>query len=257
MLAGRRLSQAETEARPPMRAMSERTKTPGPGPTPISAPTRNDVDVDAPSPARASPRDLVLVERILGGDEEAFTSIVEQYHGMLLRLALAFVSSRAVAEEIVQETWVGVLDGLRAFEGRSSLKTWIFRILANRAKTRGVGERRSIPFSSLADPNDDHDPAVDPARFQPNGMWAAPPRRWDDDTPEKLVMHREALCRLEQAIRDLPPNQRAVLTLRDIEGLDSDEVCNVLEISETNQRVLLHRARSKLRSVLEEYVERK
>lgn len=206
---------------------------------------------------RASPQDLALVERLLGGDEEAFSSLVEQCHGTLLRLALVFVSSRSVAEEVVQETWVGVLDGLRAFEGRSSLKTWICRILTNRARTRGAREGRSTPFSSLVDPNDDRDPAGDPARFQPDGRWAVPPQRWDEDTPEKLVMQQEALRRLEQVIGDLPPNQRAVLTLRDIDGLDSGEVCNVLEISETNQRVLLHRARSKLRSVLEEYVELK
>lgn len=166
-------------------------------------------------------------------------------------------SSRAVAEEVVQETWVGVLDGLASFEGRSTLETWIFRILTNRAKTRGVREQRTVPFSALSTPEEDHESAVDAARFHPNGMWGIPPRRWEDDTPENLFMIREALQQLEAAIAELPPNQRAVVTLRDIDDLDSDAVCNVLGISETNQRVLLHRARSKLRAALEEYVERK
>lgn len=239
--------------------MSERKELPElvPVPTETGIPTGSETGGDVPSAPRASPQDLALVQQLLGGDETAFAALVDQYHSMLIRLALHFVPGRAVAEEVVQETWVGVLDGLCAFEGRSSLKTWIFQILTNRAKTRGVRENRSIPFSSLAKPDNDCDPAVDPARFQPNGMWAAPLRRWDDDTPEKLVMQQEALRCLEQAIGELPPNQRAVVTLRDIDGLDSDEVCNVLEISETNQRVLLHRARSKLRGVLEEYVERK
>lgn len=235
--------------------MSERTDTTGPQPLTAKASPEGETEgAAAPSP-RASPQDQALVQRLLAGDEAAFAELLDRYHGMLLRLALVYVSSRAVAEEVVQETWVGVLDGLHAFEGRSSLKTWIFRILTNRAKIRGVREGRSIPFSSLANPEGEKDPAVDPARFQPNGMWAEPPRRWDDDTPEKLLMRQEALHRLGQAIAELPPNQRAVVTLRDVDGLDSEEVCNVLEISETNQRVLLHRARSKLRRVLEEYVE--
>jgi RNA polymerase sigma-70 factor (ECF subfamily) len=233
--------------------MSKRRKAPGLDP----AGAHGSAEAEAASRERVPPQDLVLVARLRGGDEAAFRALVEQYHGMLLRLALVFVASRAIAEEVVQETWVGVLNGLPSFEGRSTLKTWIFRILTNRAKTRGVREGRSVPFSALSDPDDEHDPAVDPTRFKPNGRWMAPPRRWDDDTPEKLAMQEEALRRLERAIQELPPNQRAVLTLRDIDGLESAEVCNILEISETNQRVLLHRARSKLRRVLEEYVDRK
>jgi RNA polymerase sigma-70 factor, ECF subfamily len=205
---------------------------------------------------RAAPRDLAILECLRAGDEGAFTALVDEHHGTLVRLALVFVSSRAVAEEVVQETWVGVLNGLGDFQGRSSLKTWIFRILTNRAKTRGVREGRSVPFSALGDGDEDREPAVDPSRFQSNGRWASPPRRWDRDTPERLAMRQQAVHKLKDAIDLLPPNQRAVLVLRDVDGLGSGEVCNVLEISETNQRVLLHRARSRLRSVLEDYVER-
>jgi RNA polymerase sigma-70 factor (ECF subfamily) len=137
------------------------------------------------------------------------------------------------------------------------LKTWLFRILTNRAKTRGVRERRTVPFSSLSDAETDHEPAVTPERFRASGMWGIPPRRWEDDAPEQVLMNQQALAHLEEAIAALPPNQRVVVTLRDIDGLSADEVCNVLGISETNQRVLLHRARSRLRGVLEEYLERK
>jgi len=199
----------------------------------------------------ASPEDRAVIEKLLAGDEAAFGSLVERYHGQLLRLALVFVSDRMAAEEVVQETWLGVLNGLKSFEGRSALKTWIFRILTNRAKTRGVRERRSIPFSALGDPDLDHEPAVDPDRFTPQGMWADPPHRLDEDSPESLLLRKETMAAIAQAIAELPANQRAVLTMRDIEGLDADEVCNILEISETNQRVLLHRARSRLRLTLE------
>ncbi|MBI3071984.1 MAG: sigma-70 family RNA polymerase sigma factor [Deltaproteobacteria bacterium] len=202
----------------------------------------------------SSPEDAALVARLREGDEAAFSSLYDLYSPALLRLATVFVRTRAVAEEVVQETWMGVLDGVAAFEGRSSLKTWVFTILTNRAKTRGVREGRSIPFSAIAgDSASEDDPAVDPARFKPNGMWSDPPRRWNDDTPEKLLATHQTLSFLNDAIAALPANQRAVVTLRDIEGLDADEVCNILEISETNQRVLLHRARSHLRRAIEAY----
>lgn len=203
------------------------------------------------------PTEIELLRRLRAGDESAFSQLLDHYHAPLVRLALAYVSSHAVAEEVVQETWVGVLDGLAAFEGRSSLKTWIFRILTNRAKTRGARERRTVPFSSLADAAVEHEPAVAPERFRSNGMWGVPPRRWEDDAPDQLLMNQQALTRLEEAILALPSNHRVVVTLRDIDGLSAEEVCNVLGISETNQRVLLHRARSRLRGVLEEYLERK
>jgi RNA polymerase sigma-70 factor (ECF subfamily) len=206
------------------------------------------------SGARAWAQDLALVKRLLAGDATAFTLLVDRYHGRLLRLAMTFVTDRAAAEDVVQDTWIGVMKGLETFEGRSALNTWIFRILTNRAKTRALRDARSLPFSSLENPRDDPQSAVDPARFQSNGTWADPPRRWDDDTPEQLLMKQETVRDLQGAIETLPANQRAVVVLRDIEGLDSDEVCNVLEISETNQRVLLHRARSRLRRVLEEHI---
>jgi RNA polymerase sigma-70 factor (ECF subfamily) len=209
----------------------------------------------APARAQASPEDLALLSRLLAGDEAAFAALVEQHHGALLRLARVFVADRAVAEEVVQETWLGVLNGLRSFEGRSTLKTWIFSILTNKAKTRGWRERRSVPFAALTNPDStDDEPAVDSGRFSSAGMWVAPPDRWGEDTPENLLLRQEARAQIEKAIAELPSNQRAVVTLRDVEGLDSAEVCNMLKISETNQRVLLHRARSKLRGAFERYL---
>jgi RNA polymerase sigma-70 factor (ECF subfamily) len=174
----------------------------------------------------------------------------------LVRLAQSFVPSHAVAEEVVQETWLAVLDGLDRFEGRSGLRTWVFSILVNRAKTRGTRERRTVPFSAVAEGSEPDTPAVDPARFRENGMWGDPPRKWETDAADNVLMRRQGLEHLQAALASLPDAQRAVLVLRDIDGLDAIEVCNVLEIAETNQRVLLHRARSKLRAALEAYVER-
>ncbi len=202
--------------------------------------------------------DRRLVEALRSGDENAFASLLNCYHAPLFRLALAFVPSRAVAEEVVQETWLGVLQGISGFEGRSSLKTWIFQILTNRAKTRGTQERRSMPFTPLESSESDSEvPAVDPAWFASDGHWVNHPQRWDEDTPEKLLLSKEARVYIEKAIEALPPNQRKVITFRDVEGLSSEEVCNILEISETNQRVLLHRARSSVRRMLERYLEGK
>ncbi len=194
--------------------------------------------------------DLALVDRLLAGDEAAFTHLVERCHGPLLRLARQFVADR-FAEEVVQETWLAVLNGLPSFEGRCALKTWIFKILTNRAKTRGIRETRSIPFSEVSGARIVDEPAVEPARFRSGGAWSAHPRPWDDDTPEKLLLRREALALVETTIAGLSPRRRAVVTLRDIEGLDAAEVCDILELSEANQRVLLHRARAKVRSALE------
>src|SRR3989449_218874 len=207
-----------------------------------------------------TPEDAKQLRALRDGDEAAFASLVDRYHGPLLRLAMAYVPSHAVAEEVVQETWLGVLEGLSRFEGRSSLKTWIYRILINRAKTRGIRERRSVPFSPLGTSAEDTDePAVDPARFRSTGYWvdhwAEPPGVWDDDTPEKLLLSKEGLAQIEKAIAALPPAQRQVITLRDVEGLSSAEVCNILAISETNQRVQLHRARSRVRRALARYLE--
>ena len=226
----------------------------------MTVPARDPTDIAPPDGARWAARgaaDRKLVASLRARDAAAFAALIDGYHGRLLRLASTFVPSRAIAEEVVQETWVAVLDGLERFEGRSSLRTWIFRILVNRAKTRGVREQRVVPFSSLGSEDDRDEPAVDPARFRDNGMWGSPPRRWEDGAAESVLMTQQGLERLQAAIEQLPPGQRAVVTLRDIEGLSAEEVCNVLEVAETNQRVLLHRARSKLRAVLEECVERK
>jgi RNA polymerase sigma-70 factor (ECF subfamily) len=201
------------------------------------------------------PRDKELVRRILAGDKAAFTRLVEHHHSPMVRLAAAFTSSVAVAEEVVQETWVAVLYGLPRFERRSSLKTWIFRILMNRARTRATREGRTIPFSALAREDDPDEETVDPSRFGDGGRWAATPRRWDDDTPERLLLRSEARAFIDQALAALPPRQRAVVALRDLEGWDAREVCNILGISEVYQRVLLHRGRSRLREALERYLD--
>ncbi len=207
--------------------------------------------------ARAGEGDAEVVARLLDGDEQAFAALVDAYHGRLVRLARSFVADEATAEEVVQETWLAVIQGLAKFAGRSSLKTWIFRILVNRAKTRGVREARSVALGGFEDGGGEGraEPAVDPARFRPDGMWAHPPRRWDDDTPEAIALRGEARRYLERAIEALPPRQRTVLVLRDIERVPAAEVCNILEITETNQRVLLHRARSALHRALERYLE--
>jgi RNA polymerase sigma-70 factor, ECF subfamily len=206
--------------------------------------------------ASASADDLRLVAALRAGDEEAFRELVDALGPALLRLARMYVRTPAVAEEVVQETWIGVLRGIDRFEGRSSLKTWIFRILVNTAKTKALRERRSIPFSAALEGGGD-EPAVDPDRFlspdhpsRPRG-WALGPIPWP--TPEEQLLAGEAQAIILEAIEKLPPAQREVVTLRDVEGWSSEEVCNALELSETSQRVLLHRARSKVREALESY----
>ncbi len=204
-----------------------------------------------------SPQDeRELVARLRAGDEAAFATLVQMYSPALLRLARMYVSTRTVAEEVVQETWLGVLRGLDRFEQRSSLKTWIFRILVNTAKTRGQREARTIPFSSTG-PAPEDEPSVDPDRFQSAdqrwpGHWALAPTRWQ--TPEERLVSAETLRVILKAIDELAPAQREVITLRDIEGWSSEDVRNALELSETNQRVILHRARSKVRAALEDYL---
>jgi RNA polymerase sigma-70 factor (ECF subfamily) len=203
--------------------------------------------------------DAHLIDALKRRDEAAFVRLVQRYQGPLLRLALVYARSRAVAEEIVQDTWLGVLQGIERFERRSSFKTWLFRILVNRARTRGEREGRTVPFSALGDAAlEPAEPAVAPERFlgpsHPEWPlhWAVPPRSWGA-SPEEELLTRETLDLVEQAIAALPPAWREVITLRDVEGLTAEEVCNVLEISETNQRVLLHRARSRVRSALERH----
>ncbi len=208
------------------------------------------------STVELSERDLCAALR--RGDESAFSTLVSLYHAPLRRLALSYVRSTAVADEVVQETWLGVIRGIHAFEERSSLKTWIFRILTNTAKTRAERERRTVPLSALPAVQPDGDEsAVDPNRFfdQQNtrwpGHWASPPSRWDE-LPAEHLEGRELLDAMKVAIEELPSRQRQVIVLRDIEGWDAGEVCRVLEVSEANQRVLLHRARSKVRQALED-----
>jgi RNA polymerase sigma-70 factor (ECF subfamily) len=207
--------------------------------------------------ALLSPEDTRLVEALKAGDEAAFGTLVHEYGPSMLRVARMFVSSRAVAEEVVQEAWIGVLRGIARFEGRSSLKTWIFRILTNTAKTRGVREGRSVPFSALA-ADDESGTSVDPDRFLgPDerfpGHWATPPESWEG-RPEQRLLSGETLDVIRAEIERLPPAQAVVITMRDIDGFGSDEVCNALDITETNQRVLLHRARTKVRRALEDYL---
>ena len=198
-----------------------------------------------------------LLERLRAGDEDAFAALVREYHPSLVRVARMYVATQAAAEEVAQETWLGVLNGLDRFEGRSSLKTWIFRILSNISKTRAVRDGRTLPFSALQDPGRVPEAAVDADRFldpeHPRwpGHWAVKPVPW----PEDALLTAETRDRLAEAIEALPATQRAVLSLRDIEGWSSDEVRNALDLSETNQRVLLHRARSKVRAALESYLE--
>jgi RNA polymerase sigma-70 factor, ECF subfamily len=178
-------------------------------------------------------------------------ALVEKYGPSLLRVAQLYVPPRAVAEDVVADTWLAVVTGLDRFEERSSLKTWLFRILTNKAKTRGQREARSLPFSSFVGDGDEGDTAVDVDRFARDGHWSSPP----PGVPEERLLAREARERVEAAIAALPPNQRAVITLRDVEGLSAEEACNVLGLSETNQRVLLHRARAKVRAAFERYLE--
>ena len=192
-----------------------------------------------------------LVAALRARNEAAFAQLVELYTPAMLRLARLYVPTRALAEEVVQEAWLGLLSGIDRFEGRSSLKTWIFRILVNTAKTRGVREARTVPFSSLAHAEEAEDePSVDPDRFAANGAWLAPP----PELPESKLLADETRALIERTIAELPPAQATVITMRDVEGLDAQTVCNVLDITETNQRVLLHRARSKVRQALEEYL---
>jgi RNA polymerase sigma-70 factor (ECF subfamily) len=198
-----------------------------------------------------------LVARLQAGDEDAFAEVLAAWSPAMLRVARAHVSTQASAEEVVQDTWLAVITGLDGFEGRSSLRTWVFSILVNKAKTRGVKEGRTLPFSSVAP--EDAGPTVDPSRFQGEGEphpggWRpdGAPRAWVP-SPEDAAVAAEVRGLLAEAIDALPERQRVVITLRDVQGLTSAEVSEVLEISPENQRVLLHRARAKVRAALESY----
>lgn len=189
------------------------------------------------------------------GEEQAFMALVERYHSALLRTAQIWVSSRPVAEEVVQETWLAVVRGLGRFEGRSSLRTWVFSILANVGRTRGVRESRSLPWSSLA-PADRSGPTAGPRRFRgPEDEWpchwtpVGSPQPWQP-SPEDAAVAGEVRGQVARALTGLPERQRAVVALRDVHGLSSDEVCAALDISAGNQRVLLHRGRARMRAAL-------
>ena len=200
--------------------------------------------------------DAELLARLRLGDEAAFLELVERYGPVMMRIALTYVRVPSVAEEVVQDAWIGALKSLERFEGRSTLRTWLLRILANRARTRGAREARCVPFSTLAD---DDEPSVASERFQgPDGRfpggWVSFPTDWRT-LPEERVLARETMLHVEAAIRELPGRQQDVIVLRDVEGWSADEVCLALELSASNQRVLLHRARSRVRAALEGYLE--
>ena len=205
--------------------------------------------------------DRSVIDALRRGDEGVFARLVDHYHASLGRVARLYIPNAAVADEVVQDTWLGVIRGIWAFEGRSSLKTWIFRILINRAKTRAAREGRVVPFARFDVEVEVEAPAaVAPDRFQPAdhstepGHWTHPPSD-PEASPERRLLAREARERLQNAIDALPAHQRLVLMLRDVEGYSTGEVCNVLGVQETNARVLLHRARAKVRSALEPYLE--
>jgi len=187
-----------------------------------------------------------MLERLRAGDDAAFEELVNRYDHSMRRLALTIVRTPAVADDVVQETWLAVIRGLGSFEGRSSLSTWIFRILMNRARTRAAREARNVPFSAI---DQDDGPAVDADAFGPDGRWRSAPARLETD-PESSVLNIELRRQLIDAVDQLAPAQRAVITLRDLLGFDSSDVCSLLEISEGNQRVLLHRARARVRTAL-------
>jgi RNA polymerase sigma-70 factor, ECF subfamily len=205
-----------------------------------------------------APSDSALIAGLKQRDEAAFATLVARYGPLMQRVASRYVRNRTVAEEVVQETWLGVLTGIDRFEGRASLKTWLFRILTNRALSRAERERRTTPFSALATADDDA-PAVDPDRFRGEGDrwpggWLSFPSSWDA-VPEERLLAGETLEVIEQAIATLPERQHHVIVMRDVEGWPAEDVCAALAISEANQRVLLHRARSKVRAALEAYLE--
>jgi RNA polymerase sigma-70 factor, ECF subfamily len=203
---------------------------------------------------RPESKEWPLVEALRSRDERAFAELVERHNRTLLRVARLYVRDRSAAEEVVQEAWLGVLEGIDRFEGRSSLRTWIYRILTNRAQSRAQRERRQLPFSALAD---DHEAAVKETRFRPTDdprfplLWSVPPRSW----PVERILARETVQQLRAALEHLPAAQQVIVGLRDVEGWTAEEVCEALEITPGNQRVLLHRARSRMRQALEDYFE--
>jgi RNA polymerase sigma-70 factor, ECF subfamily len=204
-------------------------------------------------------RDSVLLARLRQRDEGAFAELVTRHHSALIRMAMGHVADREVAEEVVQETWIAVIEGLDRFEERSSLRTWIFGIMIHKAKDRGVREKRHMTFSSFEAVNDEDDELIDPSRFHQSGEWAGhwafPPQPWDDQTPEKLLASQQAVNAMNRAIEALPATLKEVLILRDVEGIEAKEACGILKITESNLYVRLHRARERVRQAVESYLE--
>lgn len=202
-----------------------------------------------------------LIAKLRNGDERAFDELVNKHHGGLIRMAMGYVGDREVAEEVVQDAWMAVIEGLGRFEGRSSLRTWIFGILIHKAKDRGVREKRHSTFSAFELCDDDGEEIVDPSRFHQSGEWAGhwalPPQPWDGQTPEQLLASRQAVSAMQRAIDALPPTLKEVLILRDVEGVDAKDVCDMLKITETNMYVRLHRARERVRQAVESYLDGK
>jgi RNA polymerase sigma-70 factor (ECF subfamily) len=211
-----------------------------------------------PAPARVSgtaKSDSQLIAMLRQGDERAFEALVKQNHGALIRMAMRYVADRDTAEEVVQDTWIAVIEGISRFEGRSSLESWMFAILIHKAKDRGVRESRQITFSAFDSHDDEGEEAVDPARFHASGElaghWALPPQPWNEQTPERLLASRQAFEALSNAVDELPAGLRDVLVLKDVEGLESQEICKRLKITDTNLYVRLHRARERVRQAVE------
>jgi RNA polymerase sigma-70 factor, ECF subfamily len=196
-----------------------------------------------------------LLTRLRRGDKSAFEELVNQYHAALMRMAVRYVADRGSAEEVVQDTWIAVINGLHSFEGQSSLSTWIFAILIHKAKDRGVRESRHINFSDFESCDGEKEAAIDPSRFHQSGelagQWALPPQPWNEQTPERVLATKQAIEALSKAIDELPPSLHDVLVLKDVEGLESTEICQLLKITETNCYVRLHRARERVRQALE------
>jgi RNA polymerase sigma-70 factor (ECF subfamily) len=196
------------------------------------------------SPPLPVDEDGELLARMRAGEEQAFVTLVARHHTAMLRLAGSYVRSPAIAEEVVQDTWIGVLRGLDGFAGRSSFRTWLFRILVNRATSTGMREHRSVAVGDIG-------PVVDRSRFDASGAWMSPPQHWVEDSEERMLA-QGLTGQIQEALEALPARQREVVVLRDVDGLSGQEVCDALEISEANQRVLLHRGRSHLRQALED-----
>ncbi len=206
------------------------------------------------APTAASTIDLRAVEALCRGDKAGLVVLHDRYHASMVRLARRYVPDQAAAEEVAQDTWLEVLRGVGRFEARCAPKTWVFRILTNRAKTRGTRDSRCVPFSAL-DGRDEEaaESDLDVDRFSRDGRWSSQPAS-PDGLPEEHLLSAETRTRIFAAVAALPPAQQDVITLRDIKGWGADEVCAVLDISAANQRVLLHRARVRVRHALEQYL---